>query len=554
MIKVKKVLSIAIILSIFVGFEAEAQTGFGLFKPQSSITAPVSVVMDKGFFKRDASQTFFVSQNEADNGGSAIYNQDFSLDYTGGTLSQSSSLKLNLIVDKVDLPWNLKKISSVYNFQIEPSINLSRQLSITLAYEPGNNQFKQVYFFDITKKSWVALPTTDYVKDSKVKALINKPGAMVAVFAKPGTLTVGKASWYKYKNGDFAASPDFPKGSRLRVTNLANNKSVEIVVNDWGPERDKHPDRAIDLDKVAFAKIAKTGEGVIKVSVSPIKIAADRNGRVLGVKAEGLGKEPKIASKSVMILNESDGQTWLEKNSDAVRPIASLSKVVAMSVYLSLKPNLDEQVIYKKTDEDINYRYCKPWENTKVRLVDGAKLKAKDLFNSALVGSANNAVESLVRNSGVSREKFIALMNKTVADWGATQTKFVEPTGLSSQNVSSAKDYALIVSHATKHDEIASASIKPSYSFVTDDKVKHTLKNTNKLIVEQAQLNLKAEQYPIISSKTGFLNEAGYCLMTRVKQGNDNYTIVTLNAPSRDASFTDMADLINYLKFKMTWI
>lgn len=545
--KLKYSLLVAAVFNLSLALNAQAMVGVGLYKPQTVVlTNNVSVP------EQNYEAVVGVEQSLA---GSKVYlTKDFTLEYAGGILSSGSTIKLSKLVDKIDLPWNLQKISELWRYELVPTADLTAGLTVSVAYKPGDNQFKQLYYFDEVKKSWLALPSTDYPNESRVVAVINKPFASLAVFAKPGTLTVGKASWYKYKGGDFAASPDFPKGSKLRVTNLANNKSVEIVVNDWGPERDKHPDRAIDLDKEAFAKIASTGEGIINVSVSPIQITADNSGRILGVKAEALGTMPTLASKSVVIVKESDGQTWMSKNSEKVTPIASLSKVVAMSVYLSLQPDLERELVYKKADELLNLQYVKAWENTTVKLKDGAKVKALDLFNSALIGSANNAVESLVRSSGVSREAFIAKMNEVVKSWGAVNTKFVEPTGLSNKNLSSAHDYALIVREAMKDKVLATHSVLPSYSFVTAAKQKHTIRNTNKLIVEAAQLNLRAEQFPIIASKTGFLNEAGYCLMTRVKQGEENYTIVTLGAPSRAASFTEMADLINYIKFKNTWI
>lgn len=547
MLKKKYIIVPALLLALTPLLEVQAAAvGIGLYRPQSTVVNSPLVVSQQ--------QLVEVGLAQALSGASAGVAKEFVLDYGAGMLSAGTSIKLAQVGQKVDLPWNLQKISEVWRYEISGSNDLAKGLTVSVAYKPGDKQFKQLYYFDEVKKSWLALPSTDYPQESVVRAVITKPTAMLAIFAKPGTLTVGKASWYKYKNGDFAASPDFPKGSKLRVTNLDNGKSVEIVVNDWGPERDKHPDRVIDLDKLAFAKIASTGAGIINVAVSPIQIAPDTSGRVLGVKAEALGTMPTLASKSVMIMKESDGQAWMAKNGESVAPIASLSKVVAMSVYLDLQPELDRIVDYKKSDEQWNLKYVKAWENTRVNLKEGAKLKARDLFNAALVGSANNAVEALVRQSGVSRDEFIAKMNAKVQGWGALNTKFVEPTGLSNKNVSSAHDYAIIVRESAKNKVLADASVLAKYSFTTFAKDKYTIRNTNKLIVEAAQLNLRAEQFPIISSKTGFLNEAGYCLMTRVKQGEDNYTIVTLGAPSREASFNEMADLINYVKFKNTWI
>ncbi len=81
----------------------------------------------------------------------------------------------------------------------------------------------------------------------------------------------GGASWYKYKNCHCAASVDFPKGTRLRVRSVARPEVYTVVrVNDYGPERDKFPDRAIDLDVVAFKDLAPLGAGVIRVTIEPI--------------------------------------------------------------------------------------------------------------------------------------------------------------------------------------------------------------------------------------------------------------------------------------------
>ena len=84
------------------------------------------------------------------------------------------------------------------------------------------------------------------------------------------TESIGHASWYvhpRYRTEMMAASTMFPKGSKVKVTNLANNKSIMVTIKDWGPDPIKHPDRVIDLNKVAFAKIASTRAGIIDVRV-----------------------------------------------------------------------------------------------------------------------------------------------------------------------------------------------------------------------------------------------------------------------------------------------
>lgn len=84
------------------------------------------------------------------------------------------------------------------------------------------------------------------------------------------TSTAGKASWYvhpRYRTVLMAASTIYPKGARVKVTNLKNNKSVIVTIKDYGPDPIRHPDRVIDLNKLAFSRIASTRSGIIDVRV-----------------------------------------------------------------------------------------------------------------------------------------------------------------------------------------------------------------------------------------------------------------------------------------------
>ncbi|MFA6160926.1 MAG: septal ring lytic transglycosylase RlpA family protein [Patescibacteria group bacterium] len=96
-------------------------------------------------------------------------------------------------------------------------------------------------------------------------------GATVRLVEDKSYMSEGQASWYAYKRCPCAASPDFPKGTLVRVTKTTDPvKSVVVKINDFGPERDLFPERVIDLDKVAFAQLASTGAGVIHVKVEPL--------------------------------------------------------------------------------------------------------------------------------------------------------------------------------------------------------------------------------------------------------------------------------------------
>lgn len=116
---------------------------------------------------------------------------------------------------------------------------------------------------------------TELLKPSQVlagSALVRvSMGAKLRLVQVEGWMSEGYASWYAYKNCNCAASPDFPKGSYVKVTRVSDPSKIIIVrINDFGPERDIFPDRVIDLDKIAFAALGPLGAGVMKVKVEPM--------------------------------------------------------------------------------------------------------------------------------------------------------------------------------------------------------------------------------------------------------------------------------------------
>ncbi|MDD5043105.1 MAG: septal ring lytic transglycosylase RlpA family protein [Patescibacteria group bacterium] len=174
----------------------------------------------------------------------------------------------------VNFPENIEPISDIYEFNIlnKESFRDKRPLVLELGYKEEINNLKKIYFWDGSKGEWRELPSQSLSGEKKVRARIHLPYARLAVFANSHILEEGEASWYKYKNCDCAASPDYPKGTLLKVTNLENNKSVTVKVNDYGPDRSIFPARIIDLDKVAFKKLANLRAGIIKkVGVELIK-------------------------------------------------------------------------------------------------------------------------------------------------------------------------------------------------------------------------------------------------------------------------------------------
>jgi D-alanyl-D-alanine endopeptidase (penicillin-binding protein 7) len=475
-------------------------------------------------------------------------------------------------LEKIDnlLPENSvwQKNSALYQFSVSNPSDYKTDNKTKIIFNYSNNNYlKQIFFFDSNYKVWRPLPSIDNPKNKTVTAFFPFSFVRLALFSNPNVLAVGEASYYGYKSGNYAASPDFPKGTKLRVYNLNNNKFVDVEINDFGPDRKKFPTRVIDLEKQAFKKIAPLSDGLAKIKIEilsapsgTIKKGLKENKKTINnapvtkkvevkkttkVDINSQNTKPKketdleIESKSGIVLSCQDDSILWEKDSNKTFPVASLTKLVAIKVFLGQNIDPETIVTYRSKDEKYNLKYCSNGEAAKLSLKDGEKVKIKDLLYSSLIASTNNTIETLVRVSGLGRETFILRMNKKAAQWGATTTHFIEPTGLSPKNVSSAADYAIIAKEVFQDETIQKITTLPSYTFYTvDTKKKHYLKNTSRLVRE--------DKFDVTGSKTGYLHEAGYCLATRAIKDDKEIITVTLGAQSREDSFKDTENLLSY--------
>ncbi|MFH1173202.1 MAG: septal ring lytic transglycosylase RlpA family protein [bacterium] len=169
-------------------------------------------------------------------------------------------------------PFAMEYQTNIYEYDIknQAAFKNEKPVIIEIKYPKGTPANKQAYFWNKPTQSWVLMPTTDLPLENKIRAIIHLPYARIALLAYPPIMEYGYASWYKYKDCDCAASVDYAKGTQLEVTNLDNNKMIIVTVNDYGPERDKHPERNIDLDVLAFKKIGDKTLGIIRTRVVPV--------------------------------------------------------------------------------------------------------------------------------------------------------------------------------------------------------------------------------------------------------------------------------------------
>ncbi|MFH0854769.1 MAG: serine hydrolase [bacterium] len=240
----------------------------------------------------------------------------------------------------------------------------------------------------------------------------------------------------------------------------------------------------------------------------------------------------KLNGKSGILIDAKNGDVLFEKNSDEVMPIASISKLMAALVFLDFNPGWDKEIKIIAADHRIGgMLYVSPGEIVNV----------KDLFYTSLVGSANNATVALARSTGMSLEKFTIKMNEKAKELGMNKAFFEESTGLSEKNVATAKEVAKLAQAAYNNEYIKKALQTDEHIFYTVDKKRiHKIKNTDKLLGSF----LNEVDYKIIGAKTGYTDEAMYCLALGVEYKNgDSVISVILGAETPEERFQEAKSL-----------
>jgi D-alanyl-D-alanine endopeptidase (penicillin-binding protein 7) len=200
-----------------------------------------------------------------------------------------------------------------------------------------------------------------------------------------------------------------------------------------------------------------------------------------------------------------------EKNADAVVPIASITKLMTAMVVLDAQPSLSEELSVGTEDVDTV-------KGTRSRLKVGTRLTREEMLRLALMSSENRAASALSRHYPGGRPAFIAAMNAKALQLGLTDTRFADPTGLTPDNVSSARDLVKMVDAAHHYPLIREFSTSEGYQVAIKGRPQ-AFHNTNALV--------KSDSWSIGLSKTGYISEAGKCLVMQAWL-NDKPTIIVL--------------------------
>lgn len=207
----------------------------------------------------------------------SIFDSQFRVGIFPAVLNEQTDIQFKEFKNPSDflpLPSPEKKVivSNIFEFDIKnkAAFHNEKPLIIEIGYPENSNNYKKINYWDKGRGEWVELPSQNILERKMIRAPLHLPYARLAIFENPNIMEVGVASWYAYKSCNCAASPDWPKGTKLKVTDLEDNDYVVVTVNDYGPDRSIHPDRVIDLDIVAFKKIAPKYMGLIRVRVEKL--------------------------------------------------------------------------------------------------------------------------------------------------------------------------------------------------------------------------------------------------------------------------------------------
>ena len=224
---------------------------------------------------------------------------------------------------------------------------------------------------------------------------------------------------------------------------------------------------------------------------------------------------PELSSRSVLVLDRVTGQVLLSRNATRQSPVASITKLMTAVLVLDGGQPLDEKIVITTEDRDT-------LKGTGSRLAIGTRYTRGELLHLALIASDNRAAHALARTFPGGLERFVAQMNRMAQILGMAQTVFVEPTGLSPGNRSTAVDLALLVDHIYQHyPEIRQISVSASFSLGVQ-RAAANFHNTNRLT--------RMDGWHIGLSKTGFINEAGHCLVMQAEVAQRDVVIVLLDA------------------------
>ncbi len=243
---------------------------------------------------------------------------------------------------------------------------------------------------------------------------------------------------------------------------------------------------------------------------------------------------PGVQSSAVLIVNQLTGEVIYEKNADDLTPMASITKLMTAMVVLDAKLPLNELISISREDIDT-------LKGTTSRLAPGLTLTRGEMLLLALMSSENRAASALARHYPGGRDGFMHAMNAKAASLGMRRSRFHDSTGLNPENVSTPRELALMVQAARSYPEIHQFSTSSEYTFSSSLNGHNMIfRNTNPLV--------KNDDWEIGLSKTGYISEAGRCLVMQARISETPVVIVLMDSNGKYTRIGDAQRVRKWLE------
>ena len=243
--------------------------------------------------------------------------------------------------------------------------------------------------------------------------------------------------------------------------------------------------------------------------------------------------QPSVNARAALVMDAQTGEVLYSKNSNMSVPIASITKLMTAVVTADARLNMSEEI----TLQSIDFAGA-GGKNSSSTLRVGDTMNRAEALLFALMKSENPAAAALARTYPGGRPAFIAAMNAKARQLGMTSTRYAESTGLDPHNVSSARDLGILVSAASQYGLIRQFSTTPTYDFNLGYRVLKS-NNTNALV--------RNGGWNINLSKTGYINEAGRCVVMHTTVNSRPAVVVLLGASTSQARTNDATNLLNWV-------
>jgi len=241
-----------------------------------------------------------------------------------------------------------------------------------------------------------------------------------------------------------------------------------------------------------------------------------------------------LRSAAALVQDADTGEIVINKNADSVTPIASITKLMSAMVIIDRGLALDARIVVSR--EDVDWK-----KGTRSRLQPGAILTRDELLVLALMSSENRAAAALGRTYPGGTEAFVAAMNVKAAALGMTDSHFADPTGLSARNVASARDLVKLVRAAHEYPLIREYSTRERHTVQVHGRPLQ-FRNTNGLV--------RSTQWEIGLSKTGYISEAGRCLVMQVRLASKELIVVLLDSWGKQSRIGDANRIKRWLELQ----